>query len=132
MKEWHDAEHRVGGARMHHLVDRLDVSGNIVVREHHSLGHAGRAGRENHRRHIVAPHAVQAQQAIQHKRRCRVGPQRRGQLVSARHLRGKIFEVDQLRLQIERCSFSITFRLVSTWRMPARRMQALSTSSEAV
>ena len=41
-------------ARMDDLLDRLDVGADVVMREHDALGHAGRAGGEDDRQHVVA------------------------------------------------------------------------------
>ena len=73
MEERHDAEHRVVRPRMDDLVDRLDIRGDVVVREHHALGHAGRAGGEDDRGHVVAADPVQAEHAIEQE----AGHQRR-------------------------------------------------------
>ena len=56
---------RVPRPRVDHLVDRFDIGGDVVMREHHALGHAGGAGREDDRGHVVAADAVQAQHAIE-------------------------------------------------------------------
>ena len=69
MKERHDAQHRVARPRMDDLLDRLDIRADVVMREHHALGHAGRAGGEDDRHHIVAADAVQAEHAVEHQRR---------------------------------------------------------------
>ena len=82
---------------MDHLVDRLDVRGDVVMREHHALGHAGGAGGEDDRGHVVAADAVQAEHAIEQQCRARrYAPRTPASLSPRVHFVAQVFEVDEL------------------------------------
>ena len=96
MEERHDPEHRITRPRMNDLLNRLDIRRDIVVRQHHAFRHAGRTGREDDGRHVIAANFVQPEHAVQDPRRHDKRAERSEQLVAAEHLSAQVFQNHKL------------------------------------
>ena len=97
MEEWQDADEHVVVQCREGLCQRVDVGEHVGVREHHALGHAGAAAREDDGRQIafrIAPRPV-AMGQDRHRREAR-GDEGE-ELVFARDLLAEIFEEDHPR-----------------------------------